>query len=200
MTSMSRLPLRVTNAAYEQVAATSGVSVAELKSWSRVKRIAHARQEVMWTLRQRGHSLQEIGRVMGGYDHTTIRHGCIEHDKRIGMIPNFIPRPKVAKSKPRPQNFRIVHRSGGADHGRLCLVEKPSKQEIWDVATAQAEALGIDPGDVLNGENYHAAVRARHRAWGQLRAAGYKTIAIAAAWGCGLRTVQRATSTGEARA
>lgn len=60
-----------------------GVSVAEIMSRSRVRRIVHARQEVFWLAREAGKSTGEIGRFFG-FDHTTVMHGCRAHEHRRG--------------------------------------------------------------------------------------------------------------------
>lgn len=45
-----------------------------------------ARQELWWLLnRQRGISLAEIGRRLGGFDHTTVSHGVRVWEKRVGV-------------------------------------------------------------------------------------------------------------------
>jgi chromosomal replication initiation ATPase DnaA len=52
------------------------ITKAELRSKRRSREIVLARQAVMyWTCRLTQRSLPEIGRMMGGKDHTTILHG-----------------------------------------------------------------------------------------------------------------------------
>ncbi len=67
-----------------------GLKPEELLSGSSKRRIAHPRQEAMWLLRQitwgdgtPRHSLPEIGRALGGLDHTTVLHGIRAHEKRL---------------------------------------------------------------------------------------------------------------------
>lgn len=67
-----------------QVADRHGLTVAELMGTTRVRLIAHARQEAMWRIsRELGRSLPEIGRMMGGRDHTTVLHGIRAYEKRL---------------------------------------------------------------------------------------------------------------------
>lgn len=54
------------------VAARFGVTLAELHSADRHKRIARARHVAMWLMRQGGMSYPEIGRAIGNRDHTTV--------------------------------------------------------------------------------------------------------------------------------
>lgn len=60
-----------------------GVTRSDLLGRSRLGHICLARHAAFWLLRERGHprtwcrrSYQEIGRIMGGRDHTTARHCC----------------------------------------------------------------------------------------------------------------------------
>lgn len=57
-----------------EVASETGVSVAELKSPSRIKHIAHARFEAMRRIRELGFSYPQIGRILNR-DHTTAING-----------------------------------------------------------------------------------------------------------------------------
>ncbi len=60
----------------ELVAAHFGVPVAVLKGRGRTKEVAHARQVAMYLLRTENDlSLPAIGDLLGGRDHSTIRHG-----------------------------------------------------------------------------------------------------------------------------
>jgi hypothetical protein len=67
------------------------VSRTELLSMSRQKRIILCRQECCYELRRsiliqgRQISLPEIGRHLGGLDHTTVMHGIKQHAKRLGV-------------------------------------------------------------------------------------------------------------------
>ena len=60
------------DAIHSIVAQSYGVSLDELLSRDRHKTLVEARQVVMWFLRERGYSLPEIGRLVGGRDHTTV--------------------------------------------------------------------------------------------------------------------------------
>lgn len=59
----------------------------DLISHRRTKRVAFARQAVCyWACRLTAHSLPEIGKFLGGRDHTTVLHGTnVYPDKRAAM-------------------------------------------------------------------------------------------------------------------
>jgi chromosomal replication initiation ATPase DnaA len=74
----------------ERVAGLHNVTVDDLKGSSRLKKFAHARQEAMWAMRQAVNadgsprfSLPQIGRFLGGRDHTTVIHGERAHAERM---------------------------------------------------------------------------------------------------------------------
>jgi len=87
--------LPLTGKAYLQqvmrdVSVTRGVSIVDIMGTSRIKHIAHARQEVAWRMRQakdeRGKprfSYPQIAEWMGGLDHTTIMHAVTAHEGRM---------------------------------------------------------------------------------------------------------------------
>lgn len=67
-----------------------GVTRKDIKSLSRVHRIAHARHEVMWCLREMKwddgvcrYSLPGIARALGLKDHTSVYHGVRAHARRL---------------------------------------------------------------------------------------------------------------------
>jgi len=57
------------------VSIETGFSIDELKGPSRLSDVARARYRAFWRLRQAGWSTVEIGRVMGGRDHSTVIAG-----------------------------------------------------------------------------------------------------------------------------
>ena len=69
----------------EDCAALFGVTRDELISSSRTRRIAEARQTAAWVLRRAypSLSLEEIGRVLGGRDHTTIIYSITKIEQRM---------------------------------------------------------------------------------------------------------------------
>lgn len=68
----------------EAVAADYGLTPDDLTGPCRMHRIAHPRQELMWLLYRQGNmSLPQIGRFLGGRNHTTIKHGVERHQERI---------------------------------------------------------------------------------------------------------------------
>ena len=72
-----------------EVAAERGVSYDDLVMpdsvpGARAFAIAHPRQEAMWRMKQTGKwSLPQMGRFLGGRDHTTILAGVRAHQTRI---------------------------------------------------------------------------------------------------------------------
>lgn len=77
-------PKRPTMAAIAQHAASRhGLSVADLRGPATNRPIARARHEAMWLMAETGRwSLFQIGRYLGGRDHTTVRHGILRHSER----------------------------------------------------------------------------------------------------------------------
>lgn len=78
----------------EIVAGRHNCSVAELKGQSRERCVAWPRQEAMWLMRQvrtpsgeHRFSLPQIGRFLGGRDHTTVLHGVRKHEERRALAP-----------------------------------------------------------------------------------------------------------------
>lgn len=67
----------------DEVAAKHGIKLWELQSPRRAVPVVAARQEACYRLRfEKRLSLPEIGRKLGGRDHTTILHGCRAHARR----------------------------------------------------------------------------------------------------------------------
>lgn len=67
----------------EETCAKHGVTVKEVMSSRRLRRISWCRQEIMYRLRlDLNLSYPEIGRRLGGYDHTTARHAFLAHSER----------------------------------------------------------------------------------------------------------------------
>jgi chromosomal replication initiation ATPase DnaA len=61
-----------------------GVTMAEMQSPIRAKRIADARFEAMYLMREELHlGLKVIGHLLGGRDHSTIIHGIKIHRERL---------------------------------------------------------------------------------------------------------------------
>lgn len=68
----------------EEVAEKHGLTVVELRSARRSKYVVRARHEAFWRCRQETTaSLPQIGRHLGGKDHTTVLHGIRMHEKRM---------------------------------------------------------------------------------------------------------------------
>ena len=60
------------------VADSYGLTAKELRSRSRVRSISHPRAVAYWLLRRHvpGISFPEIGRHLGGFDHSSVMYGC----------------------------------------------------------------------------------------------------------------------------
>ena len=81
---MSRLSQSTFSRGVEAVARERGVPMRDiLTGVGRRGAIGEARQYLMWRLKRDGYSLQEIARVFGLDDHTTVHHGVRAHAKRL---------------------------------------------------------------------------------------------------------------------
>lgn len=59
----------------QEVAASHGLKDSDLIGPSRLKSVSWARHEAVWRIRQQTNlSLPQIGRILGGRDHTTALH------------------------------------------------------------------------------------------------------------------------------
>ncbi len=99
----------------------SGIGVFDLISPRREKRICHARQAVMVMARKYTTlSFPQIGRHLGGRDHSTIKHALDKHAKNPEVFSKFIDsvlnllappvesREKVVSGHPAPDNCAMV--------------------------------------------------------------------------------------------
>ena len=67
-----------------QVAAKHKVSLIDIRSPRRDRPTVRARHEAFWRMKQETRlSLPQIGRFMGGRDHTTVLHGIRKHEERM---------------------------------------------------------------------------------------------------------------------
>lgn len=66
------------------VAALAGIAVEDIFRPGRQRNVAHARQLVMFILRRAGFSAADIGRALGGLDHSTVLHGVRAEAARRG--------------------------------------------------------------------------------------------------------------------
>lgn len=66
-----------------EVATRHNMTVDEMIGRDRRPRYIRARQEAMYLLRQAGYSYPQVGRFVGGRDHTTALHGERQHAARI---------------------------------------------------------------------------------------------------------------------
>lgn len=68
----------------DQVAAKHGLLPRDITKRRRHRKIVWARQEAMYrAYEETRRSLPEIGKYMGGFDHTTVWHGIHAHEKRM---------------------------------------------------------------------------------------------------------------------
>lgn len=69
-----------------RVADKWGIAPDELRGAVRSRRVAWPRHEAMYEMYATGlFSLPQIGRFLGGRDHTTVLHGCRKHAERNGL-------------------------------------------------------------------------------------------------------------------
>lgn len=72
------------HAVLRRVSNDTGVTVAEMQSHSRAKRISRARQKAMYEIREECKwSYPRIAKLLGGRDHTTVIHGVKAHAARL---------------------------------------------------------------------------------------------------------------------
>lgn len=66
-----------------EVAVRYGITVGQLKGPRGPQSVAVPRQEAMWTMHEVGRfSHAQIGRFLGGRDHSTVVHGVQAHERR----------------------------------------------------------------------------------------------------------------------
>ena len=69
-----------------EVCAKHNLRPSDLKSASRVRRLVAARHEACYRLKSESHlSWGQIGRMLGGRDHSTAWHGAKMHARRNGL-------------------------------------------------------------------------------------------------------------------
>ena len=74
----------------DTVSSYFGVDVETLKGRKRDKKTAKARQVAMYLLREESQlGLSTIGEVLGGKDHTTVRHGCDRITNQLSVDPSL---------------------------------------------------------------------------------------------------------------
>ncbi len=72
------------------VALAHGLKVSHLRGQSRIARIAIARHEAMWLIREATElSFPDIGRLFGGRDHTTVLAACRKIQARVDLDPAY---------------------------------------------------------------------------------------------------------------
>jgi chromosomal replication initiator protein len=81
--------LDMRNPIVKRAARIIGSNVSELNGHSRDSRLVRARWAVMHVMRQGGKSLPQIGRDVGGRDHTTVMHGLKRADELLASDPEF---------------------------------------------------------------------------------------------------------------
>lgn len=78
-----RADARLSTRILYDVATRHNMTVQEMIGKDRRPRYIRARQEAMYLLRQAGYSYPQVGRFVGGRDHTTALHGERQHAARI---------------------------------------------------------------------------------------------------------------------
>jgi len=81
-----------------------GIDLEELTGKRRDKKTALARQVTMYLLREQNHcGLAEIGKILGGRDHTTVLHGCEKIAAEIDVNPQLHNSIKAIRQKLTPK-------------------------------------------------------------------------------------------------
>ncbi len=81
--------LDMRNPIVKRAARIIGCTMPQLKGPSRDGRLVRARWAVMYAMRQRGKSLPQIGRDLGGRDHTTVIHGLKRAEELLTTDEDF---------------------------------------------------------------------------------------------------------------
>lgn len=85
------------------VSAATGVAVEDIRRRCKVHRVARARQETMWLARRvTDRSLTQLGRALGGLDHTTVLWSVRRVDVRLRTEPELGPRLERLAAEFRP--------------------------------------------------------------------------------------------------
>ena len=80
---ITKLPPRQSTLIMQDIADRHGLTVDDIKSHTRVRRMVLARQEAYCLLREAGYSYLQVGRFCGGRDHSSVMHGIAAHKMRI---------------------------------------------------------------------------------------------------------------------
>lgn len=76
----------------ERICTAHGFSLDDIRSVRRSERLVLARQAICyWVRRLTGYSLTQIGRLIGGRDHTTVRHAIIVYPKKRAAAGRYLP-------------------------------------------------------------------------------------------------------------
>ncbi len=120
----------------------AGISLKEVRSRSRKRKVSLLRQALMYGLKvEFGSSSNEIGRLLGGIDHTTVIHGIKVHASRNGLP---VPVSKVGMQEIPTSKVVGVVWTKGASPWRVKIWHKLSRQYIGAYATQEeAEAVAL---------------------------------------------------------
>lgn len=91
-----------------------GVSESDITGLSRVARITEARQAIAWALREEHWSLESIGMLLGGRDHTTIMYNIERASRKKAHDTRFAERLRVLTEAMRPDRVYPPHTCGCA--------------------------------------------------------------------------------------
>jgi len=87
-----------------EVSVAFGVSVAELNSRRRTRRVTEPRHVAMYLARKlTNHSLSEVGEFLGGRNHVSVLHGVKQVDKKLAGNDEFRVRVEQIRSRLDPQ-------------------------------------------------------------------------------------------------
>lgn len=100
-----------------------GVTEADITGQSRVVRIVEARQALAWTLREEHWSLESIGLLLGGRDHTTIIYSIERASRKKTQNTRFAERLAVLAEAVRPDQAYPLADCGCSCAARLAELE-----------------------------------------------------------------------------
>lgn len=128
----------------QEVAELFKVDPAMLCGHSRVKHLIPARQALCWTLKQDGYSLDAIGLIIGGRDHTTILYSVEQAELRAREDARYAERLKQLCDTPIETGGKRYEGWKGLAQETIAAAEK-IKQENTQLRAGIARALTLLP-------------------------------------------------------
>lgn len=116
VSGMAGVPRAISARIIAEVAEKHGMTVAMMLTNGRAHKGSYARQEACYRMREETTlSLKQIGRAMGGIDHTTVLHGHLSHKARLtGCDPE-----RLVKNRDRMRGYHIANMAKAREAKRL---------------------------------------------------------------------------------